>query len=68
MEDASLAVSNLTLAIVDTPGFFDDNGEGQDKENLKTILQYKKERLGNYYPNLIIISIQVVGFWRQKLT
>ena len=28
MEDTSLAVSNLTLAIVDTPGFFDDNGEG----------------------------------------
>ena len=59
MEDASLAVSNLTLAIVDTPGFFDGNGEKQDKENLKTVLQYKKERLGNYYPNLIIITIQV---------
>jgi hypothetical protein len=59
MEDASLGVSNLNLVLVDTPGFFDDSGEKQNKDNMKTIQKYKKEKLGSYYPNLIMISIQV---------
>jgi hypothetical protein len=59
MEDASLGVSNLNLVLVDTPGFFDDNGQKQDKENMKTILKYKSEKLGKYFPNLIMISVQV---------
>jgi hypothetical protein len=59
MEDASLGVSNLNLVLVDTPGFFFDCGTKQDEENMKTIHKYKKEKLGSYYPNLIMISIQV---------
>jgi hypothetical protein len=58
-DDASLAVSNLSLVLVDTPGFFDDSGTNQDNENMKAIKEYKNKRLGNYYPNLIMISVQV---------
>jgi hypothetical protein len=59
MEVPSLGVSNLTLAIVDTPGFFDDRGAKQDQENMVTIIQYKNAVLGSHYPNLILMAIQV---------
>jgi hypothetical protein len=65
-EEASLGVSDLCLVLVDTPGFLDDSGAKQDKENMKTIIQYKREKLGSYYPNLIMFLVQVKRFQKNK--
>ena len=58
MDDPTLGVSNLQLTIVDTPGYFDDKGCEEDERNHRAILKYKEDKLGDYYPNLIIIVIQ----------
>jgi hypothetical protein len=65
-EEASLGVSDLSLVLVDTPGFLDDSGAKQEEENMKTIIHYKREKLGSYYPNLIMFLVQVKRFQKNK--
>ncbi|XP_047127386.1 uncharacterized protein LOC100206774 isoform X1 [Hydra vulgaris] len=58
MKEPSLNVSNLQLIFVDTPGFFDDDGDNQDKKNYNALKEYRKKNFEDYYPNLIFIVIQ----------
>ncbi|XP_065650048.1 uncharacterized protein LOC105846404 isoform X6 [Hydra vulgaris] len=58
MKEPSLDVSNLQLTFVDTPGYFDDDGDNQDERNYKTLKEYREKNFKDYYPNLIFIVIQ----------
>ncbi|XP_065650046.1 uncharacterized protein LOC100206774 isoform X7 [Hydra vulgaris] len=58
MKEPSLDVSNLQLTFVDTPGYFDKDGDKQDKRNYKALKEYREKNFKDYYPNLIFIVIQ----------
>lgn len=57
---APLAVSNLSLTIVDTPGFNDTCGHEQDACNLYSIAKYRKtaRSLKGAYPNVVLLLLQ----------
>ncbi|XP_065677164.1 uncharacterized protein LOC105846404 isoform X2 [Hydra vulgaris] len=57
IKEPSLDVSNLQLTFVDTPGYFDDDGDKQDKRNYNALKEYRKKNFKEYYPNLIFIVI-----------
>ncbi len=55
----SLAVSNLSLGIIDTPGFNDTSGLKQDACNLFSTSSFCRTLFGdNLYPNIVLLCIQ----------
>jgi GTP-binding protein EngB required for normal cell division len=54
--EPSLGVSNLSLSLVDTPGFGDTEGLAQDACNLVSISKFLAEgQEGRVFPNMILI-------------
>lgn len=56
-----LGVSDLCLAIVDTPGYGDTNGVLQECANIECILKYLDEGLHKFFPNIVLLTLSATN-------
>lgn len=56
----SVQASDLTLSIIDTPGFNDTEGVGQDACNIMSVRNFKENHsaLKGCFPNVVLIIVQ----------
>ena len=58
-DDPEYEVKDLTLGVVDSPGFNDTDGTAQDACNMYSIKRFfESENLNGLYPNLVLILIK----------
>ncbi len=59
--DPNLAASDVSLSVVDSPGFNDTDGLEQDARNLRSIDKFYQTHpslMGKAYPNVIVVTLR----------